>query len=156
MTQRGTNSGEYRAGPRPEQHGNHVTLTDQIGTDAPATRPERRRGNDGLWMLTAADQFAGSGSWFLVQLEHEAKGFVDRVEFVVTESAHELAESLVCDGRCLFNEDLGVVTVDGDRRAKDPRRRRTRRGSDEHGGQHQIVGLEKNGVSSALLLVTPR
>ena len=102
------------------------------------------------------DQFAGSGTRFLVQLEHESKGFVDRVEFVVTESAHKLAESLVRYGRCLFNEDLGVVTVDGDRRAKDPRRRRTRRGSDEHGGQHQIVGLEKNGVPSALLLVTSR
>lgn len=91
-----------------------------------------------------------------MQLEHEAKGFVDRVEFAVTESAHELAESLAHYGRCLFDEDLGVVTVDRDRRAKDPRRRRTRCGSDEHGRQHQIVGLEKNGVPSALLLVTPR
>ncbi len=107
-------------------------------------------------MLTAADQFAGSGSRLLVQLEYEAKGFVDGVEFVVTESANELAESLVRYGRCLFDEDLGVVTVDGDRWPKDPRCRRTRRGRDEHGGQHQIVGLEKNGVSSALLLVTPR
>lgn len=105
-------------------------------------------------VVTAADRLAGSVSRFLVQLEHQTKGFIDRVEFVVTESAHKLAESLVRDGRCLFNEDLGVITVDGDRRAEDPRRRRTRRGSDEHGGQHQVVGLKKNGVSSTLLLVT--
>jgi hypothetical protein len=58
-----------------------------------------------------------------VQLEHEAESFVNRTEFVVPEPSNEFTESLVRYGRCLFNEDLGVVTVDGDRGAKDPRRR---------------------------------
>jgi hypothetical protein len=30
-----------------------------------------------------------------VQLEHEAEGFVNRIEFVATEPTHELAEAFV-------------------------------------------------------------
>lgn len=58
-----------------------------------------------------------------VQFEHEAQRVVNRFEVIVPDPSYELAESLVSYGRCLFNEDLGVVTVDGDRGAEDPRRR---------------------------------
>ena len=56
-----------------------------------------------------------------VQLEHEAQGFVDRPEFVVAEPSNEFAESLVRYRLCLFDQDLGVVSVDGDRGAENPR-----------------------------------
>ena len=66
-------------------------------------------------------QITGAAPRSSVQLEHEAQGLVDRFKFVVPEPSNDFAESLVRYGRCLFNEDLGVVTVDGDGGAEDPR-----------------------------------
>jgi hypothetical protein len=60
-----------------------------------------------------------------IKLEYEAQGVVDRHDFIVLEPPDELAETLMSNGGCLLDEDLRVVTVDRDRRAKDPRRRRT-------------------------------
>lgn len=91
-----------------------------------------------------------------VKLEHEAEGVVDSHEFVVVDSSDEIAEPFVRYCGRLLDEDLGVVPIDRDGRPEDPRRRRTRGRGHKNGGQHQIVGLQQDGVALAVLLVTAR
>jgi len=91
-----------------------------------------------------------------VKLEHEAEGVVNSHEFVLADSSDELAEPLVRYCGRLLDEDLGVVPIDRDSRPEDPRRGRARGRGHKNGGQHQVVGLQQDGVALALLLVTAR
>jgi len=53
-----------------------------------------------------------------VEFEDESQRLVERCEFVVVQASDELAETFWRDSRGLFDEDLGLLVVDRDRRSK--------------------------------------
>jgi len=54
-----------------------------------------------------------------VQLEHEAEGVVDCEHLVERDVPGELSEAFLGDSRCLLDEYLGGLAVDGDGGSED-------------------------------------
>jgi hypothetical protein len=91
-----------------------------------------------------------------VKCEGKPQCFADLIQFIPADMPHERSKALRRDCGGLFDEDLGPLIVQRDRRAKDTRLRCLRRRCNENSREQQVVGLHHDRIPRTLLFSATR